>query len=92
MSGYMQKKLIEMAERQLSGYNTTDGKRAGYNTTDGKRAGILLDINAQTSDATMPKQDCSGCTHLGKYENEVEYGTSSPCTLCKRRCHDNYTT
>jgi hypothetical protein len=82
MSGYMQKKLIEMAERQLSGYNTTDGKRTG----------ILLDINAETSDATMPKQGCSGCIHFGKYENEVEYGVPSPCTLCKRRCHDNYTT
>lgn len=33
---------------------------------------------------------CEGCKHLGKWENEVEYGFLSPCTCCKRRVADNY--
>ena len=33
---------------------------------------------------------CDGCTENGKWENEVEYGYSSPCTRCKRRCADNW--
>jgi len=33
---------------------------------------------------------CEGCKHLGKWEFEVEYGYSSPCTLCKRRVGDYY--
>jgi hypothetical protein len=40
----------------------------------------------------VKKQSCEGCVNIWKYENEVEYGAPSPCTLCKRRCHDNYTT
>lgn len=35
-------------------------------------------------------ETCEGCKHLGKWENEVEYGYSSPCTCCKRRVKDNY--
>jgi hypothetical protein len=35
-------------------------------------------------------KDCEGCKHLGLWENEVEYGYSSPCTFCKRRIKDNY--
>ena len=35
-------------------------------------------------------ETCEGCKHLGKWENEVEYGCSSPCTRCKRRVMDNY--
>ena len=35
-------------------------------------------------------ETCEGCKHLGKWENEVEYGYSSPCTRCKRRVNDNY--
>lgn len=35
---------------------------------------------------------CSGCVHQGLYENEIEYGYNSPCTNCKRRCFDNYST
>ena len=35
---------------------------------------------------------CEGCVNLEKFENEVEYGANSPCTLCKRRCNDNYAT
>ena len=35
-------------------------------------------------------ETCEGCKHLGKWENEVEYGCLSPCTCCKRRVDDNY--
>ena len=35
-------------------------------------------------------ETCEGCKHLGKWENEVEYGYSSPCTCCKRRAEDHY--
>ena len=33
---------------------------------------------------------CKGCKHIGKWDNEIEYGCSSPCTRCKRRMNDNY--
>ena len=35
-------------------------------------------------------ETCKGCKHLGKWENEVEYGYPSPCTRCKRRAGDHY--
>lgn len=35
-------------------------------------------------------ENCEGCKHLGKWENEVEYGCPSPCTRCKRRAGDHY--
>jgi len=35
-------------------------------------------------------ENCEGCKHLGKWENEVEYGYPSPCTRCKRRVEDHY--
>lgn len=41
--------------------------------------------------AQLANDGCNGCMNFGKYENEVEYGASSPCTVCKRRCNDNYT-
>jgi len=39
--------------------------------------------------STQP-ETCEGCKHLGKWENEVEYGYPSPCTSCKRRVEDHY--
>jgi len=36
------------------------------------------------------QKTCEGCKHLGKWENEVENGYPSPCTLCKRRVEDHY--
>ena len=36
------------------------------------------------------EENCDGCKHSGKWENEVEYGCTSPCTRCKRRVMDNY--
>ena len=35
-------------------------------------------------------ESCEGCKHLGKWENEVEYGYPSPCTRCKRMAEDHY--
>ena len=35
-------------------------------------------------------ETCEGCKHLGKWENEVEYGYPSPCTRCKRKVEDHY--
>lgn len=35
-------------------------------------------------------ETCEGCKHYGRWENEVEYGYSSPCTRCKRRAGDYY--
>ena len=35
-------------------------------------------------------ETCKGCKHLGKWEDEVEYGYPSPCTWCKRRVEDYY--
>ena len=39
---------------------------------------------------TVQPEVCEGCKHLGKWENEVEYGYPSPCTRCKRRVGDHY--
>ena len=33
---------------------------------------------------------CEGCKHLGKWENEYEYGYPCPCLRCKRRAEDHY--
>lgn len=51
-----------------------------------------LDLAVDTLE-NLPSEEpktCEGCRHLGKWENEVENGYSSPCTLCKRRVNDNY--
>lgn len=47
----------------------------------------VADIEALPS---AQPQTCEGCKHLGKWENEVEYGYPSPCTRCKRRVEDHY--
>lgn len=39
---------------------------------------------------SVKPETCEGCKHLGKWENEVEYGYPSPCTRCKRRVGDHY--
>ena len=33
---------------------------------------------------------CTGCKHLGKWDNEIEYGYNSPCTRCARKAPDNF--
>lgn len=48
---------------------------------------------AQRVIAALPSaqpETCDGCKHLGKWENEFEYGYPSPCTRCKRRTEDHY--
>lgn len=41
--------------------------------------------------AVKPEQKtCEGCKHRGQWENELEYGASCPCLVCKRRASDNY--
>lgn len=35
-------------------------------------------------------ETCKGCKHMGKWDNEVQYGYPSPCTGCKRWASDNY--
>ena len=49
------------------------------------RKGLEMEIAALEQAGT-----CEGCKHLGKWENEVEYGYPSPCTGCKRRAVDRY--
>ena len=39
--------------------------------------------------SAQPK-NCEGCKHLGKWEDELEYGYPSPCTRCKRMVGDHY--
>ena len=36
------------------------------------------------------KFNCEGCKNFGKWENEVELGLPSPCTICARRVPDNF--
>ena len=35
-------------------------------------------------------ETCDGCKHWNLWEDEIEYGYPSPCTICKRRVNDNY--
>lgn len=39
---------------------------------------------------TIEHSSCNGCVHKGAWENEVELGYNSPCTVCKRRASDWY--
>ena len=49
-----------------------------------------LDVFRKRKEASAQPETCEGCKHLGKWENEVEYGYPSPCTRCKRRVGDHY--
>ena len=64
-------------------------KSRGHNYT------LFVDIVSECAEIIRdlpPAQPetCEGCKHLGKWENEVEYGYPSPCTSCKRRVEDQY--
>lgn len=50
----------------------------------------ILVKNAIEQLPSAQPETCEGCKHLGKWENEVEYGYPSPCTRCKRRVEDHY--
>ena len=54
---------------------------------EGLAKSIVKDINDLPS---AQPETCEGCKHLGKWENEVEYGYPSSCTCCKRRAWDHY--
>ena len=56
----------------------------GFNT-----AVVAAKIQLRKLPSAQP-ENCEGCKHLGKWENEVEYGYNSPCTICRRRMNDNY--
>lgn len=47
-------------------------------------------IDAMRGLPAAQPESCEGCKHKGNWENEVEYGYTSPCTCCKRRVEDNY--
>ena len=60
---------------------------------NGVMGGMLFDAAKDAISALTPPNEplsCEGCAEIGKWENEYEYGYSSPCTLCKRRAGDNY--
>ena len=41
--------------------------------------------------SVQPEQKtCEGCKHSGQWEDELEYGASCSCLVCKRRASDNY--
>lgn len=40
--------------------------------------------------AFAQSETCKGCKHMGKWDNEVQYGYPSPCTGCKRSSADCY--
>lgn len=50
----------------------------------------LLVASRESEKIGAKTETCEGCKHLGKWENEVEYGCLSPCTCCKRKVEDNY--
>lgn len=52
--------------------------------------GMYLCEEAVRNQPSAQQETCEGCKHLGKWEQEVEYGYPSPCTLCKRRVEDHY--
>ena len=47
-------------------------------------------IEALVGLPSAQSETCEGCKHLGKWENELEYGYPSPCTRCKRNVGDHY--
>lgn len=55
--------------------------------------GYLETMQAESIIKAIPRahtEGCEGCKHLRKFENEVEYGYLSPCTVCKRKARDYY--
>lgn len=76
--------LIEKIDAEIakaSSYEFNTDTRKAYRSGLNKAKEFIL---------SEQKEPCKGCKHYGNYENEVEYGYSSPCTKCKRRCVDNY--
>ena len=59
----------------------------GFNIEEEYGSAVQEVINGLPS---AQPETCEGCKHLGKWENEIEYGYPSPCTHCKRRADDHY--
>jgi hypothetical protein len=80
--------LIQIIEKGIKATGTADVYSVGM--CNGMRwCKSLLDGKEPEYD-TVQQKNCEGCKHLGKWENEIEYGYSSPCTRCKRRAEDHY--
>ena len=64
---------------------------ADYDLSMGQVVNGIHTLPSVTPKAEQPEIiRCKDCKHLGKWENEVEYGYPSPCTRCKRRVEDHY--
>lgn len=59
-------------------------------TADLVMQGIYLAEKALEQLPSAQSETCEGCKHLGKWEDELEYGYLSPCTRCKRMVGDHY--
>lgn len=77
----------EILSRVLDDIDVVGRDREKYSWGLGLIESNINDIEELPS--TQP-ETCEGCKHLGKWENEVEYGYPSPCTRCKRRVEDHY--
>jgi hypothetical protein len=97
---------IDMERLTTTGYKTIDRidvtskmvyeKLAAYEDTGlmPEQITALQEENTQLREKIMKatKLSCDGCDNRGKFENEIEYGYPSPCTICRRKCVDNYQT
>ena len=74
----------------LNEYFARIGKLKRRGLTKGEKAISLDTVGIIKTLPSAQPETCEGCKHMGKWENEVEYGYPSPCTCCKRRVEDNY--
>ena len=96
---------LEMAVRALSGEGDTIYRQAAIDAlgeapkykvriiktyAEGRNDQWFDDVAKLTLLPSAQSDSCEGCKHFGKWEDEVEYGYSSPCTCCKRRVGDHY--
>ena len=72
----------EIVIEEIARRDTTDGTVKVFSGRE------VIDI--LKSFQSIQSDTCRGCKHIGKWDNEIEYGCSSPCTRCKRRMNDNY--
>ena len=67
------------------------GNRESYSSYNEAWTDCINRVDAELNSLPSAEPEtCEGCKHLGKWENEVEYGYPSPCTRCKRRVEDHY--
>lgn len=51
---------------------------------------LLCHDVANRLEELLNRNSCQGCKHRGAWENEIELGYNSLCTVCCRRTADNY--